>query len=672
MLLNIKEHIYIGTDDPVSLAMKKMMENNMEIIPVISGDKLTGMISKKNAMRIIIDKNSIDIPCKTCMEEKGYYLDIRKIEALELEEIFNNGQTYEYQDVIIRKDDQLIGMIKKDELYLYALHMAIDKDFDIKINAGIIALGAGGDVVYINEEAKRWGENIFCGNIYLLLESLVNNVSVNNLSQIKIFKLKQPDLTIIFFKKISRHLNLLERMSQSNNCKRLELEDIFNSINDGIYITNREGSTLAANTAWEKITGIGISQVLGKKVQKLEKEGLFSPITTTEVLKTKKSVSVLQALYGGKQLLCTGTPVFDSNGNIELVVTNVRDITELLKLKDSLEKTTMLNEEYKNEIKRLRFTRVDEHIIAEDPNTKYVYELALRIAQVDSTVLITGESGVGKEIIAELIHKNSNRAEKSYLKINCGAIPENLLESELFGYDGGSFTGARKEGKIGIFEMVNRGTILLDEIGELSMNLQVKLLRVLQTGEFRRVGGNKVIKVDVRIIAATNRNLITLIKEGKFRNDLYYRLNVIPINIPPLRERTKDIRPLAQLFLRKFNRKYNRECTISDKVMKLLIDYNWPGNIRELENFIERLVVTSVGHELNYDEILSLLFYQSPDTDIVNVNKLAPLKKILLEAERQVYTLAKGKYLTTYEIAQVLDVSQSTVVRHLQKLSNNI
>lgn len=224
---------------------------------------------------------------------------------------------------------------------------------------------------------------------------------------------------------------------------------------------------------------------------------------------------------------------------------------------------------------------------------KRLLELMIRVAKIDSTVLITGESGVGKGIFASLIHHNSNRSKKPFMEINCGAIPENLMESELFGYEPGSFTGAKASGKAGIFEMCNNGTILLDEIGELPFNLQVKFLRVIQEQEIFRVGGTSPRKLNVRIIAATNKNLEEMVKNKLFRADLYYRLNVLPIHIPPIRERIEDTMPLANHFLEKFNREYKANKKLDINVLKILEKYQWPGNVRELKNLIERLVIIS-------------------------------------------------------------------------------
>lgn len=296
-------------------------------------------------------------------------------------------------------------------------------------------------------------------------------------------------------------------------------------------------------------------------------------------------------------------------------------------------------------------------------------ETVNKIAMVESTVLIYGETGVGKEVLAKYIHSVSDRSEGPFVKINCGAIPETLLEAELFGYEKGAFTGARSEGKPGLFEVADGGTMLLDEISELPMSLQVKLLRVLQEKEFIRVGGIKTIKVDVRIIAASNKDLKELVKEGKFRQDLYYRLNVVPITIPPLRERTEDIPILAHHFLNKYNEKYGRSKQLTNEVIEAFLRYSWPGNVRELEHVIERLVVISEDNLITKKELPSELLNgeSTYNAEGVYVAEIMPLKKASALVEYQLIKRAMEIGGSTYKAAEMLGVDQSTIIRKLKK-----
>lgn len=296
-----------------------------------------------------------------------------------------------------------------------------------------------------------------------------------------------------------------------------------------------------------------------------------------------------------------------------------------------------------------------------------ILQLAAKIADVDSTVLILGESGVGKEVIARFIHKRSHRDKGPFVKINCGAIPETLLESELFGYETGAFTGAKRQGKPGLIEMANEGTLFLDEIGELPLNLQVKLLQVLQEHRLVRIGGIKPITVNIRVIAATNRDIENMVKKGEFREDLFYRLNVVPITIPPLRERRDDIIPLIYHFLEEYNRKYDKAKKISAEAKDILIKYNWPGNVRELENTVERLVVTVEEDVILPHHLPENLKEINIPLKVVNVDGIIPLKDAVEMVERQLLHKAVEQCNSTYDIAKILGVNQSTVVRKIQK-----
>jgi len=288
---------------------------------------------------------------------------------------------------------------------------------------------------------------------------------------------------------------------------------------------------------------------------------------------------------------------------------------------------------------------------------------------VDSTVLLVGESGVGKEVFAQAIHEFSQRKNEPFIRVNCGALPESLIESELFGYEKGAFTGADQKGKPGMFEMAHKGSIFLDEITELPYNMQVKLLRVLQEKEIMRVGGTRTIPVDVRIIVATNQNMKELVKNQKFREDLYYRLYVVPIDIPPLRKRIADIIPLAIHFLKEFNRMYGLEKSINRDALHMLEGYSWPGNVRELQNVIERLVVKTRADSIGTQDVIPNLFKEEP---IVRENKavvldIMPLKEAAEEVENQLISLALKKYGTAARVAKILGVSPATVSRRMQR-----
>ncbi|CAN7208530.1 sigma-54 interaction domain-containing protein [Rossellomorea sp. LjRoot5] len=474
---------------------------------------------------------------------------------------------------------------------------------------------------------------------------------------------------------MSTELSELEQVTQELKELRTlnrELEAIIESSYDVIYITDKNGVTLKTNSAIERITGIPKEYYIGKSVEALMKRGILKSSVTQKVIEQKRSVSTIQYNYSGKETLITGNPVINDDGDIEKVVTNIRDLSELNELQTALKKANELNDSYKKEIERLKgVTKRAGDVVIASHQMKLIFEMAERIADVDATVLILGETGVGKDVLAKFIYSQSIRAKQGeFIKLNCGAIPPDLLESELFGYEGGAFTGANSNGKPGMLELADNGILFLDEVGELSLALQVKLLRTLQEKEIRRVGATKSKKVNVRIIAATNRNLKEMVQNGEFREDLYYRLNVIPIAIPPLKGRRDDILPLIQLFLHQTNRKYEKDKIINVKLNEFFYRYNWPGNVRELSNLIERMVLTTEEQELTVRNLP--IEYKESHNSSLAFTELMTLKEAVEIAEEKVLSLAVKTCHTTYEIAKTLGTSQPTIVRKLKKYRLNV
>jgi PAS domain S-box-containing protein len=475
------------------------------------------------------------------------------------------------------------------------------------------------------------------------------------------------DLTIYVLFDGTDDYQLQQKVKNLNKLNR-ELDALIENSYDSIYITDREGTTLKTNSAIERITGIPKHYYIGKNVKNLVKRGILLESTTLKVLKEGKPVTIVQRNFAGKETMLTGSPIFNEKGEIEKVVTNIRDLSELNVVHNELKKVQTLNDQYKKEIEQLKTQRnQNPGIILKSEKMKDIFEVADRIANVDTTVLLLGETGVGKDVLARNIYKVSNRYKKGkFIKVNCGAIPNDLLESELFGYEAGAFTGANRSGKAGMFEMADQGILFLDEVAELPLSLQVKLLRVLQEKEVSRIGATKPKNVDVRVIAATNRNLEEMIQRGEFREDLFYRLHVLPFYIPPLRERKNDILPLVHYFLEESNRKYQFKKRFAPSLLDFFFHYKWPGNVRELANLIERLVLTVLADEIMIDDLPKEYCAKRQQTT-PTLTKITPLKKAVESAEKEVLTLAVQECTTTYEIAEKLASSQATVVRKLQK-----
>jgi len=447
-----------------------------------------------------------------------------------------------------------------------------------------------------------------------------------------------------------------------------DLEAIFNSSFDEILVIDGRGIIQRINKVGETNYGVNVEDMIGVNVAELERRGLFSPSVTAMVLKERRRVTITQKTRTGKELVVTGNPILDADGHISRVVINSRDISELTNLRQKLENVKLLAENYYRLAQSLQQDRIAEAaIVAVSPQMRRIVELADKVAAVDSTVLITGESGVGKGLIAARIHKHSQRAGGPFTLINCGAIPAALLESELFGYERGAFTGANREGKKGLIEVSSGGTVFLDEVAELPLAVQVKLLNLIQERNFYRVGGNRPVGADVRFVAATNRNIQKMVADGTFREDLYYRLNVVPLVIPPLRYRREDIMPLADLFLKQLNARFNARKRIAPDAARIFISYDWPGNVRELENILERLLVTGDDEVITAAHLPEYMRGDHPGGPRVSVTDLCPLSRAKEELERQLLALASRQCGTTYEIAKVLEINQSTVVRKMRR-----
>lgn len=472
------------------------------------------------------------------------------------------------------------------------------------------------------------------------------------------------------FQDVSEHEKII---SQLKNYQELhnELNGIFESSYDGLYVTDGEANTLRVNKSYERITGLFREDLLGKNTKSLVEDHVLDHSVTLEVLQKKEPVTMMQKVAGGKQLIVTGTPVFSDNGEISVVVTNVRDISELIELRMQLDETRKKSSYFYQSLQE--YHDVDhalQDLVVKSQAMARVVQKAIKVARVEASVLITGESGVGKSMLARLIHKMSPRKEHPFVKINCGAIPESLMESELFGYEPGAFTGALSQGKTGLVEAAHKGTIFFDEIAELRPEMQVKLLEIIEEKRFTRIGAIKSSSVDVHIVAATNQNLSEQIKLGLFREDLYYRLNVVPISIPPLRQRREDIPALAASTLEKFNRSKKLRKSFDPVVLELLRQYDYPGNVRELINTIERMIILSDGESLLPTDLpTEIRTYCTFHTDVVLDR--TPLKVALESYESRLLQKVLSKSDSLNHAAKLLKIHPTTLWRKMVKFNLN-
>lgn len=438
----------------------------------------------------------------------------------------------------------------------------------------------------------------------------------------------------------------------------------FESSYDGLHILDREGKTIYINEACTRIEGLSRDEAMKKDIHRLVSEGIYSESVTLKVLKTKKPTTIIQTVKNGNQILATGTPIFDEDGSISSVVVNSRDITELNSLKNKLSAREM-------ELSRLKLEQGQiEGIIAKSEKMRKVLSMALNVSQVDSTILLTGESGVGKSLIAKFIHDSSSRKDGPFITVDCSSIPENLFESELFGYEKGAFTGADKGGKPGLLEIGDGGSVFLDEIGEMPISMQPKLMRAIQNREIIPVGGQKVKKLNIRFISATNQDLVKMIEEKRFREDLYYRLNVVPIHIPPLRERKDDMIPLIKYIIGKINNRYGFNKELSSEVHSAFLDYEWHGNVRQMENFIERVLVSTPKDFIEKRDIVQYLGIDEKSCDLSFDFDNDNYKNIIGKYEIMIIKAAIKQYGSIPKAAKKLGVDATTLRRKLSRYKN--
>ena len=459
--------------------------------------------------------------------------------------------------------------------------------------------------------------------------------------------------------------------NRSMNSFSKHFEYILDALPDGVFITDVSGITLRVNRMYEQLTGLKREEMEGKQVRSLVERKVFDKVLNPEIVRTGKPATHVQHLQSGKKLVLSGFPVFDDSGALLLVVTFVRDITMITRLNDQMEEQRQLIEQYHEQMAYIAQEQSKALApIYESEVMHDVVNMLKTLAPTDASILLLGETGVGKDVFARLTHGHSIRKDKIFLKVDCGGISENLTESEMFGYAPGAFTGASTKGKAGYFELADGGTVFLDEIGELPLSMQTRLLRVLQDGEILRVGGSRPCKVDVRIIAATNKNLAACVESGTFRRDLYYRLNVATVTIPALRERPEDVRPLVEHFLRCYSSKYGKSMAFMEVAMGILSRYQWPGNVRELQNMIHGLVITHKGALISPRDLpVHVLEDQAYDRcltdDILTGGR--PFKCIMADIERDFLQQALEVHGSVQKVATLFKLDRSTIFRKLQR-----
>lgn len=564
---------------------------------------------------------------------------------------------------------------------------------DQKVRVGIVGMGKGGSTVY---KTLRGIDHIDIGVVCDLVENssgmdLARYDGVETCMTIEAF-LKVPNLDVIIEatgnpdvqEQLERNkakssamveaqganlmMYIIEEKEKLADIKRLkgELDTILNSVQEAIEVADINGKIQYVNPSFSRVTSIPASQRIGRNIFDVSPNGALA-----RSLRKHEAVFAHRALVGGTsvEVISNASPIV-VEGKMEGAVVVFQPLTDIYKLLEQVKASNQVIDDLQSRISQISTSSYTfDDLIGSHPEFESALDLARKAAKSNSTILITGESGTGKELFAHAIHGASLRLDKPFIKVNCAAIPETLLESEFFGHEKGAFTGALKT-KHGKMELANGGTIFLDEIGDMNPYLQAKLLRVLQEMEFERVGGTQTIKVDVRVIAATNRNLLEMTKKGDFREDLYYRLNVLELRLPPLRNHKEDILAHVHSLIAKFNRKFGKHVMgLTSRAEQLLMNYDWPGNIRELQNVLERAMVTVEEEIITHKSMLNFVDTQTTYQQEPVIGEIMPIEQM----EKQMIRLALDRYGDSVDgkkkAAKALKISLATLYNKLRTMS---
>ncbi len=676
----------------LSDAAQIFFENNIDGAPVTDDDgMLIGLLTKTHLIQSIAQQNDIAAQ-RVCDVMTSNVFSLK--DTMLVQELQQNNLIFKYgRFPVVNAHNQPIGFVTRTDLvrYLSEKSLSMAEEFEAVLHSasnGVMAINAAGIVTIFNPAAQvitgMKAENVVGRSINDVMPDAAGlmNVLQTGVVQLnqkiqfgnsQIITKRSPIVknnkivgAVAIFQDVTELQKIASELEEVKNLKST-LDSIVNSIFDCIVVVNKNGYVTMMNDAYGEFLNTDPKKAVGKHITDVIENTRMHIVAQTG----KAEICDMQKI-GEHNTVVTRIPIV-KDGEVtgavgKMVFRDVKDLRVLARKLTSLQSEL---EYYKEELQKVQGGKYTiESIIGSGEKIQWLKMIALRAAKGQSTVLVTGESGTGKELFAQAIHYASNRRHGPFIKINCASIPENLLESELFGYEEGAFTGARKGGKPGKFELANGGTIFLDEIGDMSMPMQAKLLRVLQEREVERVGGTKTSAVDVRVIAATNQDLETMMSQGTFRQDLYYRLNIIALHIPPLRERREDLPELCEALLRKVNRTLQFDVDgVSREAMELLMQYDWPGNVRELENVLERSVNLM-------DEVGDILPEHLPPTmrrpatkpALSNQEETKELAGIMEEAEKQaIYKALETAGGNRSQAAKILGIHRSGFYQKLSK-----
>ncbi len=539
---------------------------------------------------------------------------------------------------IVDKNKKLLGVVWQNDLFrsnnnLHIVQEALSPVF-LKTHKSTSSVNI----------VRTFLQNPKCSIIYIVDddEKLVGIISKNDI------------LNLFLEGKINTSSNLLSIQSLLSINNEIPLIKAFESLHEGVVIVDRDTKVIFANDAYMRIIGVHPHHVLNKKLSDIEPKAKIINVLKTGIPVFESKIKIESV---GVTIIANINPIIINN-TIVGAISSFFDITEIIDSANELERIQIMNRYLENELeKEITLPESFQAIIGRSKELKTAMEIAARVAMTDANILILGESGTGKELIAKAVHDSSKRKDNPFVKINCSAIPENLIESELFGYEEGAFTGARKRGKKGKIELSNKGTLFLDEIGDMPIFMQPKLLRFLQEKQYEKVGGEITREVDVRIIAATNKDPENLIREGSFRKDLYYRINTFTINLPPLRERKVDVMDLIDYYISYYNQQYEKKTVCSNRCLDIFLEYDWPGNVRELKNVIEHSVVLCDSDKIteeNIPDYFNKLIHNKPKTFNLPENNIKKMKEMISKMEKD--SIIQALNLSDFNKTKAMDL----------------
>ncbi len=655
---------------PVTEAVQLLRKHKVKGVPVVDAvGRVCGLFTVKHLFQVVADEGKLALPVRELMQ--------REVTVIKDDTLLEETCAFPQKRLpVVDGDGNLVGMLTKSDIIRGFKTTFVHARQELKavLEAtphGIVAVNPHGYITFINPAAENVlrlkARQVIGGDVSDFIPNCAVSEVLATGRAIRNFKNTiNGNSYIAHVQPFSEIESLADELGVVKQLYK-ELDAVISCSYDGILVTDADGIIRKVNAATVKLLGLNPPQTAGGGKGEVGQEHHLGAKVATKVRHDRKPCSI-SCRVNGKQVALTGNPVFDENGSVVRIVTNVRDLTELSALKQELEEVNRLKEMYFSELARLKAEVATTSGTFRSAAMQRVYDLALRVAAVDTPVLVQGESGVGKEVLANYIHENSTRRSGPFIKINCAAIPETLLESELFGYSDGAFTGARRGGKPGVFEIASSGTLFLDEIGELPGSIQAKLLRALQDQEFFKVGGSRPVKFDARLLFATNRDLEAEVKAGRFREDLFYRINIVPLYVPPLRERPQDIAVLTAEFLAKMNEKYHTDKKLSPEVIEAFTNYSWPGNVRELINVLERIVITSRQEVIAFEDLPGNFQRQAASSAALARGPVVlPLKDVLDMVEKDVIEQALRTARSLRQAARALGIDPSTLLRKAEK-----